>query len=255
MPRAILSAFVLFWLLPELPAASELEKPSNMPPTQHVFERLLPSSALHVGMHVDELEEAIRSRYSDWERSERKRPLNNRKGISLSPEAQSAYLQTISISHEDEAQKLTFKYNFVLTSPLTGSRIYSIVYRVEADTSALISVGDWANALHSRWGNEHGGIRSDARARATYFFDAEWRLIEDAGNKCAPIYPAFYRLDEKTIDEVTAVSKVLDATGCAFSRDSALAIKEGAAVQSIFYTVDFRLQVNDVLKRVAFGLQ
>ncbi|PAP96077.1 hypothetical protein CIT31_07865 [Mesorhizobium wenxiniae] len=95
-------------------------------------------------MHVEELEDAIRSRYSDWERSERKRPLNNRKGITLSPEAQSAYLQTISISHEDEAQKLTFKYNFVLTSPLTGSRIYSIVYRVEADTSALISVGDWA---------------------------------------------------------------------------------------------------------------
>ncbi|TIX38432.1 MAG: hypothetical protein E5V36_21780 [Mesorhizobium sp.] len=181
--------------------------------------------------------------------------LNNRKDMSLSPEARSAYLQTISIYREDKEQNLILRYRFALTSPLTESYVYSIVYRVEANTSNLISIDDWANGLHSRWGDEHGGTRSDAKARATYFFDAEWRVVENAGNKCAPIYPAFYRLDEKTIGEVAAVSSLLDATGCTFSRDSILKIKEGAVVQSTFYTVDFRLQVNDVLKRVAFGLQ
>ncbi|MER8403770.1 hypothetical protein [Mesorhizobium sp. M0185] len=248
-------AFVLFCLLSEMSAASEFEKPSSTLPAQQAIERLLPNSVLRVGMPRQELEEVIRSRYPDWERSEKKRALNNRKDMSLSLEARSAYLQTISISHEEKEQNLIFRYRFALTSPLTGSHVYSIVYGVESNTSNLISIDDWANGLHSRWGDEHGGTRSDAKARATYFFDTEWRLVENAGNKCAPIYPALYRLDEKTVGAIAAVSSLLDATGCTFSRDSILEIKEGAVVQSTFYTVDFRLQVNDVLKRVAFGLQ
>jgi hypothetical protein len=232
---------------------SVASEPLDTPPRQQAFEQLLPSSEFRLGMPLPELEEIIKSRYPDWERSDRERALNNRKDIPLSPEAQSPYLQTISISHEEKAQNLRLSYNFALTSPLTGGRIYSIVYGVEAKTSDLISINDWANELHSRWGNEHGGIRSEARARATYFFDAEWRLVENAGNKCTAIYPALYRLDEKSMDQVTAASNLLEATGCTFSRDSMLAIKDGAAVQSTFYTIDFRLQVNDVLRRVAFG--
>ncbi len=43
-------------------------------------------------MPLDELEEVINSRFSNWERAERRRALNNRKDISLSPEARSTYM-------------------------------------------------------------------------------------------------------------------------------------------------------------------
>jgi ketosteroid isomerase-like protein len=208
-----------------------------------------------LGVSVPELEKLIVSRYPDWTRSDQKRALNNRKDVALTPSAQSPYLQAISISYEDKTLGITRTYDFGLTSPLSGSRVHSIVYVVQANIGNLLAIEDWTGELHSRWGAEHGGMRSKTRARATYFFDAEWRLVENAGDKCAPVYPALYRLDEKPIANVMAAADLLKETGCAFSRDNFVRVRDGIVVKSTFYTVDLQLGVDDVARPVVFGVR
>ncbi|MBB6464905.1 hypothetical protein HNQ96_000752 [Aminobacter lissarensis] len=249
-----MSTLAVFFLLAEMLVVSAAEKPPATASAQQALEQLLPSSAFRLGMPLDELEEVISSRFSNWERAERKRALNNRKDIKLSPEARSTYVQSVVIVGNDKAADRAFKYDFKLTSPLSGARVYSIVFGIKT-TTKLISREDWASALQARWGDEHGWFRSDTRLRATYFFDPEWVPIEDRGDKCIALHPFIFRLDEQNVDQVAAASKLLETTGCWFKRDNTLLIKDGAAVQSTFFTVDLKRLVDDVLKRVSFGVR
>jgi|UPI000831B322 hypothetical protein len=253
--RSVLSTFalVLSTLLVAPAAASAAETPPAT--AQQALEQLLPSSVFRPGMSLEELEEVIAARFSDWQREDRTRALNNRKDIELSPEARSSYLHKVVIAGADKVAGRSFQYDFALTSPLSGARVYSIVHTVEAAKSELIARNDWDRALRARWGDEHGWLRTDTRLRATYFFDARWLPVENRGEKCIAIYPALVRLDEKTVDQVAATSQLLQTTGCSFSRDSFLTLRDGVAARSTFYTIDFRLQVDDVSKRVSFGLR
>lgn len=252
--RTILLVLVLHGCLRATPVAAGSVVSVEDVDNQRAIERLMPSSSFSLGMSVDDLEPLIGSLFQDWTRAERKRAFNNRKDVELSAEAQSEYLQTVSISHEAKDRGVTIGYNFALTSPLSGSRVYSIVYSVETKGSGIIAIDDWISGLRQRWGEPYGGL-SDSRARATYFFNKDGRSAERAGDPCPPIHPAFFRLDEKTPEQVAVVSTLVNSTQCAQTRDSILAIKNGVVLRSTFFVVDFGLQVNDVLKRVAFGIR
>lgn len=252
------SAFIILVainLLLGVPYLSGEAKSSDVGAMPDAFERLLPSSAFSLGMSAPELERVIASRYPDWKRSDRQRALNNRKDVTLTPAARSPYLQTISISYEDKKLGLMRKYDFGLTSPLSGSRVHSIVYVVQSNIGQLISVEDWKEGLHSRWGGEQGGMRSETRARATYFLNADWQLVENGGEKCAPVYHALVRLDEKPIEAAVDASHLIKTTGCAFSRDDFVRVANGAIAKSTFYTIDLQRGVDDVAKRVIFGIR
>lgn len=244
--------FLVCFLVRTAPALPTEADDGNSP--QALIGQLLPSSEFRVGMTREELEGKIESRYRDWERSEVQRSLNNRKDVEISSEGRSNYLQRISISRKENDQGPTLRYDFALTSPLSGARVYSIVYAVALNASSIISVGDWAEGLRRKWGEPYGRL-SDSRARATYFFNQSGDVIGKDGDPCLPIYPALYRLDEKSVEQVVSVAGVVTSTGCSFTRDSMLAIKNRAVVQSTFYTADIGLQVRDVLKRVAFGIR
>ncbi|RJT39768.1 hypothetical protein D3227_13265 [Mesorhizobium waimense] len=255
MLKSAFTILVAINLLSCIPYASGEAKRPDIGATPDAFERLLPSSVFSLGMSAPELERVVASRYPDWKRSDRQRAMNNRKDVTLTPAARSPYLQTISISFEDKNLGLMRKYDFGLTSPLSGSRVYSIVYVVQSHIGQLISVGDWKDGLHSRWGGEQGGMQSETRARATYFLNAEWQLVENGGEKCAPIYPALVRLDEKPLEAVVDASNLIKTTGCAFSRDNFVGVANGAITKSTFYTVDLQRTVADVAKRVIFGIR
>lgn len=257
MPRAAVLA-VLVFLASFLQAFSSSRTPdfTEAGSQELGLADLMPSSLFAFGMSVGELEKVIQSRYPTWARSERKRATNNRNDPSLSAKAKTPYLQTLSISHESSAQGIRQSYSFALTSPLSGNRVYSIVYKVEAldGVRGLVPVNTWAAGLFSRWGEKHGGARSETRARATYFFDLDHELIKEGGKICDQIYPSFHRLDEKTIDEVNKLADLVVSTGCAYAKDNIVSLVDALLISSsIFYSVDFASQAADVQRRVVFG--
>jgi hypothetical protein len=222
------------------------------------LEQLVPDPAFRLGMSVDELEKVIQASYPGWKRLERKRALNNRKDPSLPAGAKAPYLQTISILHVDSMQGIGVKYDFVLTSPLSGSRIYSILHSVEALDPAvgLTSITRWATDLQSKWGDRHSGVRTATRERATYFFDDKDVLLDNGAEKCEWTYSAFYRLDEQSIEQVTSVVNLVNSTGCTYVRDNFVGVTEDDIItNSFFYHIDSQRQAADVLKRVAFEKQ
>ncbi|MCO5152586.1 MULTISPECIES: hypothetical protein [unclassified Shinella] len=255
MSKSVIIVLAALNILVGIAYASRESRAPEIVAAPDALEHLLPSSNFSLGMSVQELEEVLAAHYPDWVRSERMRAVNNRKDVSLAPAARSSYLQTIYIYLEDKHLRLYRRYTFVLTSPLSDSRVYSIVYVVQSSAEPLITIEDWKDGLRSRWDGAHGGKQTNDEARATYFFDANWQLVENGGEKCAPIYPTLFRLDEKPLEIVVDASDLVDSTSCARSRDSRVAMTNGAIAKSTFYTVDHRRSVDDIAKRVVFGVR
>lgn len=218
---------------------------------------LVPSSVFKLGMPIGELEALLARDFRGWKRSETTRSLNNRKDPKLPTFAKAPYLQTIHITHVDEREGVRRSYSLALASPLSGSRLYSVVLELEAlgpsnDLGSVITVAPY---LYGMWGDAHRGSHKRDRARFTYLFDWQGQLVRDNGASCAPLFPAMVRLDEKTPDEVIQVLAMVDSSGCGGSKDLHLRLRDDGTtiIGSRFYNSDVTINPRDVLKRVRYG--
>lgn len=248
-------AVVAISLLPGSPAAaptSVVADGQSVTPAD-----LLPSSVFKLGMPIGELEALLARDFKGWERSETTRSLNNRNDPILPDFAKAPYLQTIQITHLDEREGVRRTYSLALDSPLSGSRLYSVVFELEAlgpsnDLGSVITVAPY---LYAMWGNAHRGSHKRDRARFTYLFDRQGQLVRDNGASCAPLFTAMVRLDEKTPDEVMKVLAMIDSSGCGSSKDLHLRLRDdgNTITGSRFYNSDVTNNPRDVLKRVRYG--
>ncbi|MBD9496030.1 MULTISPECIES: hypothetical protein [unclassified Ensifer] len=185
-------------------------------------------------MPIEELEALLARDFKGWKRSETTRRLNNRKDPKLPASAKAPYLQRIHITRPDQQQGLRRTYSLTLNSPLSGSRLYSVVYNVEAlrpfnDLGSLSAVVQYLSAM---WGSAHRGSHKGEFARLSYLFDRQGELVRDGGASCAPLYPTLVRLDEKTPDEVERVIAMIDSTNCGATRACIFACKPMATPSS-----------------------
>jgi len=209
-----------------------------------------------LGMSLPELETLLKARYADWSRSETTRALNNRRDVPLSLRAKEVYLQKIEVAKTDEEDGFRVEYSFTLTSPLSGSRVYSIVSTVASlRPPGSVDFKTWHGSGVTKYGRPHGGKLKKTSARLTYFFDDKDQLVMDGGDQCADIYPALVRLDEKKPHQVRAVVAMLDASPCRFARDDIVRLQDGWITKSTFYHIDLQLNAPDVLLRVRYGVR
>ncbi|MBD9559270.1 hypothetical protein [Ensifer sp. ENS03] len=218
---------------------------------------LVPSPVFKLGMPIEELETLLARDFKDWERSETTRSLNNRKDPKLPAYAKAPYLQRIHITRLDQQQGFRRTYSLTLNSPLSGSRLYSVVYNVEAlrpfnDLGSLSAVAQYLSAM---WGSAHSGSHKGEFARLSYLFDRQGELVRDGDASCAPLYPALVRLDEKTPDEVERVIAMIDATNCGGNKSVHFRLQADGdtIVETTFFNTILAVNPRDVLKRVRYG--
>ncbi|MGO7532972.1 hypothetical protein [Rhizobium leguminosarum] len=227
---------------------------SEQPKVAFSIKQLLHSDDFALGMSADQIEEIAASKYALWTRSDRTRKLNNRQNVELLASAKEPYLQTITLIFNDQLLHLERRYDFALTSPLSESRVYSIKYAMKplGRTDGLMHLADWKDGLISEWGINFAGNLSTPNARAVYFFDDNRQPYTKAASECGRIYPAMFRLDEKSPEQVSEASELLHSLSCRFSRDNIAKVQDDVVWESVTYDIDFQRQIDDVRKRVAF---
>jgi hypothetical protein len=209
-------------------------------------------------MPIEDLEAVFAQHFSDWDRANRMAKLNRRNDLRLPGPANAKYLHRIEISKFDEERGILRSYSLLLTSPLSGSRLYQVGYAVKAFRPTSDTLGSFKMVsadLFRMWGAHHDLLSTTQRPSLIFYFDRAGKVIDDGATRCRMSFFDQINLDLKSPAAVTNVLATLEGTGCVGSKtlNFRLAGDGNTIVESGFYNIDFEGNARDMLKRVGFG--
>ncbi|WP_105436399.1 hypothetical protein [Neorhizobium tomejilense] len=242
-----------------LPSLSHAEESyPELPRKAAILSSILPRADFRFGQTDEEIQKITRLKYPNWGVRSHERATNNRDDPGLPPEAKAPYRRQTAVWDQTEGRAFERVHRFSLTSPLSGSVVYSVSLEIKGAkwSSRLLTTHEWMRGLREQWGKPHVLVEEYDHYRVAYFFGADGKLLSDPGDTCWDLYPLMDDLDKKTETEVQTLIRLIEETGCFFSFDNKVYFQRNGVIErSVIYFQDDMRHARDVLKRVTFGVK